>query len=96
MNGTVNGVVNVYGSDGKIAMQARLGDRVQITNGVLTRLERNGVMKLSGNYSILLLFVTMDTPTPPPVEPPPTGVTLKHTIRTYSDGSITIDGNPYP
>lgn len=32
---------------------------------------------------------------PPPVEPPPTGPTLTHTIQVYSDGSIKIDGSPY-
>jgi GH25 family lysozyme M1 (1,4-beta-N-acetylmuramidase) len=34
-------------------------------------------------------------PPPPPPDPEPT-VTLKHTIQTYSDGTIRIDGNPYP
>lgn len=33
---------------------------------------------------------------PPPIEPPPTEPTLTHTIQVYSDGSIKIDGNPYP
>jgi hypothetical protein len=32
------------------------------------------------------------------IEPeiPPTGVVLTHTIEVYSDGSIKIDGIPYP
>ena len=28
--------------------------------------------------------------------PPPTGPTLSHTIQIFSDGSITLDGKPYP
>lgn len=28
--------------------------------------------------------------------PPPSGITLKHKIEVYSDGSLIIDGNPYP
>lgn len=34
-------------------------------------------------------------PPPPPPEPDPT-ITLTHTIDVYSDGSIYIDGKPYP
>lgn len=41
-------------------------------------------------------YVEVVTPPPPPPPPPPTEVTLVHTIDIYSDGSITIDGNPYP
>jgi GH25 family lysozyme M1 (1,4-beta-N-acetylmuramidase) len=39
--------------------------------------------------------VTPPPPPPPDPDPEPT-VTLKHTIQTYSDGTIRIDGNPYP
>lgn len=28
--------------------------------------------------------------------PPPPDTTIVHVISVYSDGSITIDGNPYP
>lgn len=39
--------------------------------------------------------LTYVTPTEPPPPPPPT-VTKTHDIEVFSDGSIKIDGNPYP
>lgn len=38
---------------------------------------------------------TPEPPPPPPPDPEPT-VTLKHVIQVYSDGSLRIDGEPYP
>lgn len=67
MNGTITGTVNVYSRTGQNVWQARSGDRVQITNGLLYGLQRNGTPKLSGFYIVDLDFVKMDTP---PVEPP--------------------------
>ena len=40
-------------------------------------------------------LVPVAPPPPPNPDPEPT-VILKHTIQTYSDGTIRIDGNPYP
>lgn len=37
----------------------------------------------------------IDVPPPPPPPPPPT-ITKTHDIEVFSDGSIKIDGNPYP
>lgn len=43
------------------------------------------------NYNVVT------APPPPPPPPPPDGQpTLTHEIDIFSDGSITIDGNPYP
>lgn len=40
--------------------------------------------------------VVVTPPPPPPPPPPPTERTVTHVIDILSDGSITIDGNPYP
>lgn len=52
----------------------------------------------SGYTKMQWLSGYQEVPTqPPPPPPPPTGeVTLTHTIDIFSNGSIKIDGNPYP
>lgn len=37
-----------------------------------------------------------DLVTGPTTEPNPPALTVTHVIKVYSDGSILIDGNPYP
>jgi hypothetical protein len=47
----------------------------------------------AGDVALTYKVISTD---PPPVEPPPTGPTLTHTISVYNDGSIKVDGNAYP
>ena len=89
MNGTVNGTVNVYNFAGKIAMQARSGDRVQIGGDTITRLERNGVMKLDGFYTISSLFVTLDV-VEPPIDPEPSDEWPPYVTLTDPEGNSQI------
>lgn len=99
MNGTIIADVNVHFPDGKLAWGAKVGDKVKGSGGsTITELSRNGVVKLAtlsvGYYSLAQSgCVAWDEVTPPP---DPTGPTLTHTIKIYSDGSIDVDGNPYP
>lgn len=79
MNGTVTGTINVYYQDGKIAMQARQGDRVNIVKGLITgdglinRLERNSRMMIEGKlFHINLVYVKLDSEVPSPT--PSTGI----------------------
>lgn len=97
MQGTVITDVKIYNElDSKLAWQAVAGDRVDSANGdiYISRLWRNGVKKLDGHYVAGSSgCVRWDEVTPPP---DPTGPTLTHVIKVYSDGSIDVDGTPYP
>ncbi len=94
MNGTVITDVKIYTAAGSLVMQAQVGDKVEGIGNTITRLTRNGVQKLAGTYYLASSgTVAWDEVTPPP---DPAGPTLTHTIKVYSDGSIDVDGTPYP
>jgi len=46
-------------------------------------------------WTVRQIYVTQIDDTEPPDEEVPT-IFLKHIIEVYSDGSLFIDGNPYP
>lgn len=94
MNGTIIADVRIYTAAGSLVMQAQVGDKVEGQGNTITRLTRNGVQKLAGTYYLGQTgCVAWDEVTPPP---DPTGPTLTHTIKVYSDGSIEVDGIPVP
>ena len=94
MNGTIITDVRIYTAAGSLVMQAQVGDKVEGQGNTITRLTRNGVQKLAGTYYLGQTgCVAWDEVTPPP---DPTGPTLTHTIKVYSDGSIEVDGIPVP
>lgn len=94
MIGTIITDVRIYTAAGSLVMQAQVGDKVEGQGNTITRLTRNGVQKLAGTYYLGQTgCVAWDEVTPPP---DPTGPTLTHTIKVYSDGSIEVDGIPVP
>src|SRR3990172_6496967 len=65
-----------------------------LSNGyVYLRTPQAGYTKTQWLTGYALVVVT---PPPPPPPPPPTVVTLRYTIEIFSDGSIVINGIPYP
>lgn len=94
MNGTIITDVNVYqdGQSGAV-MLAKVYDRVVGTGTTITKLSRNGRVRLEGVYKLGQSGCVAWDETPPP-DPTPTK-TLTHTIKVYSDGSIDVDGTPY-
>jgi len=53
----------------------------------------SGWVKLGAGITVIDNGPVDPPPPPPPVDPTKT---LVHTIQVYDDGSISIDGNPYP
>ena len=77
ITGTVTTLVTVYYDDGRQAMQARAGDRVEATTinsagkWIVSKLIRNGRSMLPpGYYFVDGSAIRPDTPPPPPVDPP--------------------------
>lgn len=100
MNGTITLITGVW-KEGKSApvMQAKVGDRVtgNRVNDIWTvsKLVRNGSTSPLPYPVTILASAILPDDVIPPVDPPTT-VTLTHTIKVYSDGSIDVDGNPFP
>lgn len=94
MNGTVTATINVFYLDGRLAWQARNGDRVNIVNGKLTQLSRNGQIKITGVYNINLDYVNMDNVEVPPPDddpPPPDPTPLTDYWIHYDGNGVEIE-----
>jgi len=70
MIGTIIADVRIYTAAGSLVMQAQVGDKVEGSGNTITKLTRNGVVKLQGTYYVGQTgTVAWDEVTPPP---PPT------------------------
>jgi len=67
MNGTIIADVRIYTAAGSLVMQAQVGDKVEGNGNTITKLTRNGVVKLTGTYYVGQTgTVAWDEVTPPP------------------------------
>ena len=74
MIGTIITDVRIYTAAGSLVMQAQVGDKVEGSGNTITKLTRNGVVKLTGTYYVGQTgTVAWDEVTPPP-DPTPTPV----------------------
>ncbi len=91
MNGTIITDVNVY-KDGQAGpvMNAKVGDKVEGSGTTITKLTRNGNIKLTGTYSLGQTgCVAWDTVTPPPDPTPDTIYPVEIELRPrLSDGTL--------
>ncbi len=103
MIGTIITDVNVY-KDGQAGpvMTAKVGDKVEGSGTTITKLTRNGTIKLTGTYSLGQSgCVAWDTVTPPPEPTGPTYPEMLEVRPLNTDGTlgeakrykIVINGN---
>jgi len=84
---------NVGGKAGRLTVVVLGNSTIQKGGVVYHIIMYSNRENLEGMYidKKLLTVVTDEEP-----DPEPGGPTLTHTIKVYSDGSITVDGNAYP
>lgn len=109
--GTAGAIANIKTMDGSAMpspLAMNVGDyaygTVSVTKSDLTNFShfyrKNGSRVELGrlckaNAASMMFKEEAEPGTPVPPEPP-SGVTLKHAILVYSDGSIAVDGIPFP
>lgn len=95
---TKNEITPVYKPDGAVHGQSPIsGAGKQVfTTGTIRNITDRGrgncyvLTNITNGYVRVSDVEIADSPDPTP------GATITHRINVYSDGSITVDGNPYP
>ena len=72
MNGTIIADVRIYTAAGSLVMQAQVGDKVEGSGNTITKLTRNGVLKLQGTYYLGQTGTVAWDEVTPPTDPTPT------------------------